>query len=136
MGDTITTISGYNEVLVTSHCQELESLKKDVLTVQKTLNNAYTAIVEKYDSEIYSLIDQGLKQGNFRDALTELVGKPYLNWDLTGNKNRYWRMLCAHAYQQYSSRYKRNKMIDLIKENGHESITAEVWDMLLSLIHI
>ena len=130
MGDTITTISGYNEVLVTSHCQELESLKKDVLIVQKTLNNAYTAIVEKYDSEIYGLIEQGLKQGNFRDALTELVGKPYLNWELTGNKNRYWRMLCAHAYQQYSSRYKRNKMIDLIKENGYESITTEVWDML------
>ena len=62
MVGNITTISGYTEPLTPKHCAELTELYDSAKQVQDILNNAYVAIVEKYDNEIYELIKQGKKQ--------------------------------------------------------------------------
>lgn len=132
MSDSILTTSGYTLILTQKECIELSSLQDNVRKVQSYLNNAYTSIVQQYDDQVYELIELGYKQGKFRDALTEIIGKPYLEWNLTGNRNRYWRMLCAHAYQQYSSRYERKQIIEIIKTGNYTSSTQDLWDELRS----
>ena len=130
MSDSILTTSGYTLILTQKECVELSSLQDNVRKVQSYLNNAYASIVEKYDDQVYEFIELGYKQGKFRDALTEITGKTYLEWELTGNRNRYWRMLCAHVYQQYSSRYERKQIVEIIKNGNYTSITQELWDEL------
>lgn len=126
MVKSITTISGYTEPLTPKHCAEFQELYDSAKQVQDILNNAYTAIVEKYDNEIYELIKQGKKQGHFRDAITQLVGKPYETWNLKGAKSRYWRMLISHIYQQYSSRYQRKQIIQTIKNGEYTQPCTEL----------
>ena len=126
MTKTLISTSGYTEVLTLKHCLEIEELYKSARHVQDILNNAYAAIVEKHDDEIYMLIRQGKKQGHFRDALTHITGKPYQKWDLKGSKSRYWRMLVSHIYQQYSSRYKRKQILQVIKDGGYTGTCPEL----------
>ena len=126
MVENITTISGYTEPLTLKHCADLTELYDSAKRTQDVLNNAYIAIVEKYDDEIYELIKQGYKQGKFRDAITQLVGKPYETWNLKGSKSRYWRMLTSHIYQQYSSRYQRKQIIQTIKNGEYTQPCAEL----------
>lgn len=130
MSDSIITTSGYTLVLTSQECSELSSLQNNVQKVQSYLNNAYASIVEQYDDQVYDLIQLGYKQGRFRDALTEIIGKPYLEWELIGNRNRYWRMLCAHVYQQYASRYERRQIVEIIKTGNYTSSTQDLWDEL------
>lgn len=132
MSDSMLTTSGYTLILTQKECIELSSLQDNVRKVQSYLNNAYASIVQQYDDQVYELIKLGYKQGKFRDALTEIIGKPYLEWELTGNRNRYWRMLCAHVYQQYASRYERKQIIEIIKTGNYTSSTQELWDELRS----
>ena len=75
MTNHISVTSGYTQVLTSQHCPEIEDLIQSAKHVQDTLNSAYVAIVKKYDDEIYHLIEQGKKQGHFRDAITQMVGK-------------------------------------------------------------
>ena len=126
MVESITTISGYTEPLTPKHCAELTELYDSAKQVQDVLNNAYVAIVEKYDDEIYELIKQGYKQGKFRDEVSRLVGKPYETWKLKGAKSRYWRMLISHIYQQYSSRYQRKQIIQVIKNGNYTQPCTEL----------
>lgn len=70
MADALISTSGYTEVLTVKHCSEIVELYGAARHVQDILNNTYAAIVEKYDDEIDMLIEQGKKQGHFRDALT------------------------------------------------------------------
>lgn len=130
MSDSMLTTSGYTLILTSQECSELSSLQNNVQKVQSYLNNAYASIVEQYDDQVYDLIQLGYKQGRFRDALTEIIGKPYLEWELIGNRNRYWRMLCAHVYQQYASRYERRQIVEIIKTGNYTSSTQELWDEL------
>ena len=149
MVENITTISGYTEPLTPKHCTDLTELYDSAKQVQDILNNAYIAIVEKYDDKIYELIKQGYKQGKFRDEVTRLVGKPYETWNLKGAKSRYWRMLISHIYQQYSSRYQRKQIIQTIKNGNYAQTCTELredlrtqklypkdTELILSLIHI
>lgn len=126
MVENITTISGYTEPLTPKHCSNLKELYDSAKRTQDVLNNAYVAIVEKYDNEIYELIKQGYKQGKFRDEITRLVGKPYKQWNLKGAKSRYWRMLISHIYQQYSSRYQRKQIIQVIKNGEYTEPCTEL----------
>ena len=126
MVENITTISGYTEPLTPKHCTDLTELYNAAKQVQDILNNAYIAIIEKYDDEIYDLIKQGYKQGKFRDEVTRLVGKPYETWNLKGAKSRYWRMLISHIYQQYSSRYQRKQVIQTIKKGKYTQTCTEL----------
>ena len=130
MADTLISISGYTEVLTVKHCSEIVELYGAAQHVQDILNNTYAAIVERYDDEIDMLIEQGRKQGHFRDALTQITGKLYQNWDLKGPKSRYWRMLVSHIYQQYSSRYKRKQIIRIIKDGGYKKVCPELREEL------
>lgn len=130
MSDTLISTSGYTEILTSKHCPEIKELYKSARHVQDVLNNTYAAIVEKYDNEIYELIGEGKKKIYFRDALTQITGKIYQKWDLKGPKSRYWRMLVSHIYQQYSSRYKRNQVIRIIKNGGYEKLCSELREKL------
>ena len=126
MVENITTMSGYTEPLTPKHCTDLTELYDSAKQVQDILNNAYIAIVEKYDDKIYELIKQGYKQGKFRDEVTRLVGKPYETWNLKGAKSRYWRMLISHIYQQYSSRCQRKQIIQTIKNGNYTQTCTEL----------
>lgn len=132
MVESITTISGYTEPLTPKHCAELKELYNAAKQAQNILNNAYIAIVEKYDDKIYELIKQGYKQGKFRDEVTRLVGKPYKTWNLKGAKSRYWRMLISHIYQQYSSRYQRKQIIQVIKNGNYTEPCSDLRQDLTS----
>ena len=132
MTNHISATSGYSQVLTSQHCPEIEDLAQSVKRVQDTLNSAYTAIVEKYDTEIYHLIEQGKKQGHFRDAITQMVGKIYESWELKGAKSRYWRMLTAHIYQQYSSRFQRKQITRIIKDGGYTEVCSDLRNELSS----
>ena len=130
MSDTLISTSGYTEVLTVKHCSEIVELYGAARHVQDTLNNTYAAIVEKYDDEIDMLIGQDKKKVYFRDALTQITGKLYQQWDLKGPKSRYWRMLVSHIYQQYSSRYKRKQIIRIIKDGGYKKVCPELREEL------
>lgn len=132
MVESITTMSGYTEPLTPKHCADLTELYDSAKRTQDVLNNSYVAIVEKYDDEIYELIKQGYKQGKFRDAITQLVGKPYETWNLKGAKSRYWRMLTSHIYQQYSSRYQRKQIIQVIKNGEYTEPCSDLRQDLTS----
>lgn len=132
MTNHISVTSGYSQVLTSQHCPEIEDLAQSVKRVQDTLNSAYIAIVEKYDNEIYHLIEQGKKQGHFRDAITQMVGKIYESWELKGAKSRYWRMLTAHIYQQYSSRFQRKQITRIIKDGGYTEVCSDLRNELSS----
>lgn len=132
MTDSISVTSGYTQMLTSKNCPEIKELYKTARHVQDTLNNAYVAIVEKHDNEIYHLIEQGKKQGHFRDAITQMVGKIYESWDLKGSKSRYWRMLTSHIYQQYSSRFKRKQIIRIIKDGGYTKVCSDLRSELSS----
>lgn len=132
MTDSISVTSGYTQVLTSQHCPEIKELCQSARRVQDVLNNAYVAIVEKYDDEIYHLIEQGKKQGYFRDAITQVVGKVYESWDLRGSKSRYWRMLTSHIYQQYSSRFKRKQITRIIKDGGYTKVCSDLRSELYS----
>lgn len=132
MTNHISVTSGYTQVLTSQHCPEIEDLIQSAKHVQDTLNSAYVAIVKKYDDEIYHLIEQGKKQGHFRDAITQMVGKIYESWELKGSQSRYWRMLTSHIYQQYSSRFQRKQITRIIKDGGYTEVCSALRNELSS----
>ena len=122
---------GYNFLLTDKHCSELAELKECIFSLSSTLNREYENICSNYSQEINGFLEKGLSQGNFRDALTMLTGKPYLNWEFSGSRSRYWRMLTAHTYQQFFSRYHRSKLIELVEEWDIKDPSSELWDEII-----
>ena len=98
--------------------------------MQSILTDNYEYLVGQHSDEIYQMIKDKKKQGYFRDKLTEITNIDYLKWDIIGNKSRAWRMLVAHVYQEFSSRYTREQLIKLIQDNGFTEINDELWDKI------
>lgn len=124
------TTQGYNITLTQNNCPELKLLKTKVKTTQELLTKEYERIVNNYDDQVYDLIKQGFTKGNFRDALNSLTKPDYKNWNVKGNKSRLWRMISSHTYQQYASRYNKKQIINIIKDNGIDSINDDLWDKI------
>lgn len=119
---------GYSLILTKKHCPELDELQKHLTILRDTLNEEYNNLCAAYPQEVHQFLEDGLSQGHFRDAVTKLIGKPYLNWEFHGSRSRYWRMLTTYTYQQFSSRYQRSRLIDLIEEHNYTEPSAELWD--------
>ena len=124
------TTQGYNITLTQNNCPELKLLKTKVKTTQELLTKEYERIVNNYDDQVYDLIKLGYTKGNFRDALSSLTRPEYLQWNVKGNKNRLWRMVSSHTYQQYASRYNKKQIINIIKENSIDNICDDLWDKI------
>ena len=122
------TTQGYNITLTQNNCPELKLLKTKVKTTQELLTKEYERIVNNYDDQVYDLIRLGYSKGNFRDALNSLTKPDYKNWSVKGNKSRLWRMVSSHTYQQYTSRYNKKHIINIIKDNNIDNICDDLWD--------
>lgn len=126
------SVHGYNIILNEQHCNEYELLKEHVSSMQELLTKTYTLIVDNYDDNLYKIVGTGSKLGDFRDDVTAITGRLYHDWTFKGAKNRFWRMMTSHAYQQYSSRIKRKQIIDVITAGGYEKVCTELRDDLTS----
>ena len=118
---------GYHFTLTHKHTPDVDSLVKSAHIVQDVLTTEYKNIVACYDQQIFDLVKNSRFGGGvFRDALTALVGKPYLSWQIQGNKSRLWRMLVAHIFQSYKSREKRIRISQIARDLGATSITSDL----------
>ena len=109
---------GFQIHLTVDNCKELEALKENVCVLTDTLTKEYRAVLEQHAKLIKKLLLSNTKSGYFRDAVTEVTGKQYLNWDFYGNRSRYWRMLISHLYQQTASKINRKRFIELLEKTG------------------
>ena len=118
MGQKQTQPHGFQIRITGDNCKELEALKENVDVLVNTLNKEYRAVLEQHSKLIEKLLIDRKKSGYFRDAVTEAIGKPYLDWDFYGSRSRYWRMLILHLYQQGASRINRKRFIELLEQTG------------------
>lgn len=109
-----------------------EILSKNAFNLILTMQNIVEKIIQNDTDFVLELIEKGYKSGNFRDKLAKHVkfdiDKEIPN--LTGSKNRYWRIISAHIYQIFSSRYERIATTRTIVENNHKTINKKLYDDL------
>lgn len=123
-------VCGYSINLKDHHCSELSELTNNVQHMQTVLTDNYEFLVNNHSDEVFQLIKDGYKQGHFTKKLAQVSNIDYLHWDIIGNKSRAWRMLVAHTYQEFSSRFTREQLIKLIKNNGFTEINDELWNKI------
>ena len=128
--DAIIQPHGFTFRLTKKHCPEIEEFSENLQLLADILDDEYENMCVNHGEFIDGLIRDKVKSGYFRDALTKEVGKPYLEWDVCGNRSRYWRMLIVHTYQQFSSRFNRKECMRNIEEMGADTQAEELWDAI------
>lgn len=69
----------------------------------KSYSIVFSQIKNTVDIEDFLDWDEISSKGNFRNRFIKEYGKPYLEWDIPGNKAKYYRMMIGHCRQYVRS---------------------------------